>query len=217
MNADDMMTMQPSGELRRCMALDPSAQCLQLATVECGHPRNRTVLLEGVRFSDFDKTNSRVVVCFKASNRSSKVVHADNDCIEICWWFPRAGVQWRVAGTVEYIENTHSGEKFRMRQQCWKHLNRAAQSMFFHSGKVEATNSFASQDEAFKSYLQSKEAQIPPVSFAFGAVAANELDFLDLNTCSRKTWKWNASDGMYALVHDGFAPPTVSTLVAAKD
>eukprot|EP00240_Pyramimonas_obovata_P009456 CAMPEP_0118945274 /NCGR_PEP_ID=MMETSP1169-20130426/41930_1 /TAXON_ID=36882 /ORGANISM="Pyramimonas obovata, Strain CCMP722" /LENGTH=105 /DNA_ID=CAMNT_0006890951 /DNA_START=44 /DNA_END=358 /DNA_ORIENTATION=- len=83
--------------LKTNMRRDPQAGYVTLATVENSRPRARTVLFSGL-VEDGDK----VGVAIKTSRLSRKVQNADNEFVEIVWWFEGTSTQFRFGGPIDY-------------------------------------------------------------------------------------------------------------------
>jgi hypothetical protein len=81
--------------LQRELKSNPYAGYFQLATVEGGKPRVRTVL-----FSGFAERDGKTAILFKTSKLSRKFQSADNSAVEICWWMEQSSVQFRFQGEV---------------------------------------------------------------------------------------------------------------------
>ena len=75
---------------------NPHAGYVQLATVEDGRPRVRTVLFQGLCILYMNQ-QEHLGLCIKTSRASNKVQRAESDLTEICWWMEDTMVQFRIA------------------------------------------------------------------------------------------------------------------------
>lgn len=116
------------------------ARYLQLATVQPnGHPANRTVVFRGF-LDDPDQLQ------FVTDARSEKAVHIDHQPWgEACWYLPNTREQFRLAGSLILVSDTHPDPVLqKARQRSWQELSDAARSQFTwpHPGKPRSDDGF---------------------------------------------------------------------------
>jgi pyridoxamine 5'-phosphate oxidase len=102
------------------------ARYAQLATVQPnGRPANRTVVFRGF----WPDTNQ---LQFISDRRSAKVeqIH-QNPWGELCWYFPKTREQFRMAGSLHLVMDTHPDPvQQTARRQRWHDLSDAARTQF---------------------------------------------------------------------------------------
>lgn len=101
----------------------PHSRYFQLATVNPnGRPANRTVVFRGF----LDNTNQLQVI---TDGRSSKIIQIrDQPFGEICWYFSKTREQFRLAGKITIVDETHPNQT--ARKTVWKKLSDNARQQF---------------------------------------------------------------------------------------
>lgn len=102
------------------------ARYAQLATVQAnGHPANRTVVFRGFR----EDTNQLKFVIDARSQKADQI--ARSPAAEICWYFPESREQFRIAGSLTIVGETHPEATLQTaRQTAWQALSDAARTQF---------------------------------------------------------------------------------------
>lgn len=100
-----------------------NARYFQLATLNLqGQPTNRTVVFRGF----FSTSNQLQII---TDSRSEKINHINhNPAAEICWYFPKTREQFRLAGHLTIIDQTHDNQTPRL--TVWHHLSDSARQQF---------------------------------------------------------------------------------------
>ena len=195
---------------------NPHAGYVQLATVEDGRPRVRTVLFQGLCILYMNQ-QEHLGLCIKTSRASNKVQRAESDLTEICWWMEDTMVQFRFSGPIDYSDGPD-------RQRVWRSLGRAAQDQFFFptdqglDDRPPPGGSLFAQQAARAAADQEEGLGGPPESFVVGRLFPDEVDFLDLSTCMRHRWNLQTNDDgtVQWMETKGYAPPVVSTTKGPK-
>mmetsp|Transcript_27197 Transcript_27197/g.45490 ORF Transcript_27197/g.45490 Transcript_27197/m.45490 type:complete len:230 (-) Transcript_27197:173-862(-) len=188
--------------LKSNMRDNPNAGYVTIATVENSRPRARMVL-----FSGLVERDNKVGIAIKTSSLSRKVQNADNEFVEIVWWFEDTATQFRFGGPIDY-EN-HPEERDRL----WSRLNPAARSQFFYTGGLDKSTSgveFEKQNAAFQ-----KSPNVPPDMFHYGVVYPDSVDILNLSSLERHLFEKKEGDATWTEA-SGYAPPVVSTTTSSE-
>ncbi|MDJ0844401.1 Npun_F5749 family FMN-dependent PPOX-type flavoprotein [Crocosphaera sp.] len=100
-----------------------NARYFQLATLNLqGQPSNRTVVFRGF----FSTSNQLQII---TDSRSEKINHINhNPAGEICWYFPKTREQFRLAGHLTIIAQTHNDQTPRL--TVWHNLSDSAKQQF---------------------------------------------------------------------------------------
>mmetsp|Transcript_32793 Transcript_32793/g.94071 ORF Transcript_32793/g.94071 Transcript_32793/m.94071 type:complete len:273 (+) Transcript_32793:223-1041(+) len=114
---------------------------VQLATVEDGEPRCRTVVFRG--FQKLDSGHSLSNECDSLSTtfkmctdlRSRKVKqYKEQNTAEIVWWFPKSNEQYRVRGNLVLIGDESDDKALNIaRKELWGNLSDPARESFLGS------------------------------------------------------------------------------------
>ena len=197
--------------IRVCLARDPHARYITLATVERPNrpraaaiavPRARTVVFEGF----IDDPSGVPALLIKCSSASDKVRNAISPECEVAWWFERSMTQFRPRGTIAFldgdafIDRDHPGDAratrdalARARVRTWNNLSLPDRGQFFWSDGAEGEV----RDEI-------------PTHFCVGTLRVAEVDALCLADGSRRSWwRENVSSETFERAQ-GRAPPVRS-------
>ena len=176
-----------------------SSGTLNMATVEGGKPRVRTVLFQGL----VSKEDGAVGLSIKTSSSSRKYKERDSDQTEFMFWLPETMAQFRFAGNIEYGDPQE-------RSRVWLDLNPAARSQFFYDpddGLDTSTSGAAFRKEEWA--VRKRGLDNPPDNFEVGVLFPNEIDFLNLQSLERQNWQRQGGEWTK---FSGYAPPVVSTV-----
>jgi hypothetical protein len=169
---------------------------LNLATIERGLPRSRTVVFRGLA-----ELQNGTGLCFCTDARSQKVVQRDNKKAEICWYFSVTQQQFRFQGIVEYYNGDSSctTDIKDLRQSVWKKLSTQSKLSFLTSyspgDAVNTSTSFVMSDHTADTQ---DNMSIPDSNnFLLGILWPTSCDMLDLKSNKRVIF----SDGMSRFVN----------------
>ncbi|MEM9695917.1 MAG: pyridoxamine 5'-phosphate oxidase family protein [Myxococcota bacterium] len=156
---------------------DPTARYAQLATVEEGRPRCRTVVIRAV-----GDDGALTVATDRRSAKLAQLTH--QPWAEICWYFGATRQQYRLSGTI--VIETESAPLLRH----WQSLSTGARRSFFWpppgQPKAEAA-AFATEDR-----------DRPPANFAWLSLEPREVDLLELKSDPHRRRRWRLETAGWA-------------------
>lgn len=149
----------------------PYSRYFQLATVHPdGRPTNRTVVFRGF-------APDRNALMFVTDERSHKVKDLHHHPYgEACWYFTQTREQFRLAGALTLVSQTHPNSALtQLRQKLWADLSDKARQQFYwpHPGekRVEDWQRFEEP---------SPDPEVPPEVFYLGLLIPDWVDHLEL-------------------------------------
>jgi len=146
----------------------PVARYAQLATVDEGEARCRTVVVRGI---DDDG------IGFVTDGRSAKVGQlAANDRAELCWYFVGLREQFRLRGLIETLEGG-------ARAEAWAQLSPPGRGTFFNP----PPGTPRSEEDTFVSESHAPE---PPDTFVAMALRAERVERLELRPSPHERTAW---------------------------
>ena len=146
------------------------ARYAQLATVEAGAPRCRTVVVRGV-------DAERGAVWFVTDGRSAKAAQLVADPrAEICWYFAGLREQYRLRGAIEPLEPA-------ARQEAWEGLSPASRAVFF------APPPGTPRGEGDR-FAETSEAPEPPACFRALRLVVARAELLELRPSPHERRAW---------------------------
>jgi pyridoxamine 5'-phosphate oxidase len=145
---------------RRSGTKDPTARYAQLATVEAGEPRCRTLVVRGV---DPEAGEIAFVSDLRAGKGSQL---AARPTAELCWYLPRPRVQLRLRGPVRRLDGAGTAA-------AWRQLSPGARGPFL--GPPPGTPRLP--DDAFPPRSEDPE---PPDAFGAYRLRVERADVLHL-------------------------------------
>lgn len=171
----------------------PHHRFFQLATVAPdGKPSNRTVVFRGF----LEHSNQLKVITDK---RSEKITHLQHQSwAEIAWYFTKTREQFRMAGLITIISDSHGNTRHGLeRQHTWQNLSVAAQSQFLWPTPAQSRSlnpeNFVSLDHAIDH---------PPTPFTLLLLEPYRVDYLTLRGNPQNRWlyeqdsehKWSCTE-----------------------
>lgn len=105
---------------------EPHSRYLQLATIQAdGRPANRTIVFRGF----LDDTNQLKFVTDIRSQKADQIEHQSWG--EACWYFTKTREQFRIAGTLTLVGDSHPDLKLqKARQTTWQDLSDNGRGQF---------------------------------------------------------------------------------------
>ncbi len=155
---------------------------VQLATVQDGAPRVRTVVFRG-----WLPNTNHPTMSFITDKRSSKVAEcAVNSSAEVCWWFPVSSEQFRLRGELKFVGEDHPNPELLLaRQTMWeKQMRDSAREQFFWVG--DPGTSYTPEPEA-ASASEGDQIPPPPPNFLLALLQPTFVDYLRLKDNYRET------------------------------
>jgi len=165
---------------------------IQLATSVDNEPRCRTVVFRGFQKMPHSSIKGDATKCFKMiTDARSQKVKQSNTC-EIVWWFFQTKEQYRVRGTIQYIDSSADDECSAIRIQQWEKLTNDAREQFYWNDPSET---YTRYEKSMKGG-RDEEGNIlpPPDNFLIMLVYPYNVDYLNLKSNYRQVDTLNDVD-----------------------
>jgi hypothetical protein len=161
---------------------------VQIATVEEGEPRCRTIVFRGFLkvpedhkiYNVVDDQTCLMKMCTHL--KSKKVAqNSDQPIAEMVWWFPKTSEQYRIRGPLLLIGKDSEDRNLEIaRKELWGNLTDPSRESFF--GEVVPGDAFEKQFSSVPPGGRDEDGKIlpPPENFLLMLLDPKDVDYLHL-------------------------------------